>query len=287
MADSLPATSNSLPPLSTEPDLTDATQPSGSASIHLSATWIPPSLQLVVLSSITLVATPSTLPSNSETDQQHSGTPGESTQKEQTEQPQQQVMRPRPSQPDPYDPFFMPDSILLDSPVSAQTESKFLQLPPELLTDILKKVKIPYFQVSLALTCKTMARIAAQKNVLSPWRGYRDKDGLYRLLERKNNFIPPHMRLCRACFKFLPSTAGEYWDKQMSAEEFDKPNVNWYDVLMWFYAESGFQYRCPWCCAFDYSGYASEGFYNKQRAKEVLEDHELMHPELNRRMDRP
>ncbi|OAP62263.1 hypothetical protein AYL99_04466 [Fonsecaea erecta] len=193
----------------------------------------------------------------------------------------------QPSRPDPYDPFIIPDSILLHSPVSPQTQSKLLQLPPELLTDIFRKVNIPYFQICLALTCKTMARVAAQKNALSPWRGYRDKDGLFRLLERKNNFIPPHLKLCRACFRFMPTTRGNYWEQQMSALIFDGLSMNWYDLLEWFNGHNRFGTRCPWCVAYGYSSHSSEGKYNHQRAEEVLSVGERMHPELNRRMDKP
>ncbi|KIW30334.1 uncharacterized protein PV07_06084 [Cladophialophora immunda] len=203
------------------------------------------------------------------------------------ERGEQYTIRPEPVRSGPYDPFFIPDSILLHGPVSPQTKSAFLQLPPELLTLILKKVKIPYFQVSLALTCKTMARIAAQKDVLSPWRGYRDKDGLFRLLERKNNYIPPHLRLCRGCFRFLPRNGGEYWDKQMTAPIFDRTTVNWYDLLMWFQSDTGYGHRCPQCCVLKFAAYASEGTYQKQRAKETLSEYERTCPDLHRRIDRP
>ncbi|KAH0835958.1 hypothetical protein FOPE_04444 [Fonsecaea pedrosoi] len=203
---------------------------------------------------------------------------------------QEEAAGPRPSQPDPYDPFFIPDSILLYGPVSPQRKSRLLQLPHELLTDIFKRVKIPHFQVSLALTCKTMARVAAEPGIFSPWRGYRDKDGLFRLLERRNNFIPPHLKLCRACFRFLPWSGGEYWDRQMSSGVFDRSNLNWYDILMWFYNRVAFQYRCPWCCVFQYTSYASQGLYERRRVNGplgLLDTRERVCPDLNRRMDKP
>ncbi|KIX96079.1 uncharacterized protein Z520_08334 [Fonsecaea multimorphosa CBS 102226] len=213
--------------------------------------------------------------------------PPQQEQQQQHQQPQEYMVNPTPSRPDPYEPFIIPDSILLHSPISPQTQSKFLQLPPELLTHILGLVKIPYFQLSLALTCKTMARVAAQKNVLSPWRGYRDKDGLFRLLERKNNFIPEHLSLCRACFRFLPNSGGEYWDRQMADRIFDLATVNWYDLLAWFHKSSRFGHQCPWCVVLGYSTYMSESTYLVKRAKTMLSIRERMCPDLNRRMDQP
>jgi hypothetical protein len=57
----------------------------------------------------------------------------------------------RESRDDPYDPFFIPPSILFGESVeSSQNGCALLQLPPEILTMIFKQVNVPYFQVCLA-----------------------------------------------------------------------------------------------------------------------------------------
>lgn len=84
-----------------------------------------------------------------------------------------------------YTPFFVPDSLLHNSSrKNAQSQSLLLSsLPTELLLLIVEHLSIPYFQVCFALTCKRVATIFSQNRVrISPWRGYWDKDGLYRLL---------------------------------------------------------------------------------------------------------
>ncbi|KIW72210.1 hypothetical protein PV04_00420 [Phialophora macrospora] len=186
---------------------------------------------------------------------------------------------------DPYDPFFIPQSILFDSPVSPQTTSRVLQLPPEILTLIFQKVKIPYFQVSLALTCKTMARIASQKNAMSPWRGYRDKDGLFRLLERKNKWMPSSLRLCRACFRFRPRDVA-FWEKELKSPEFDSTKANWYDIFSWF-DQTYQQHRCPWCTILGYTAYFREGQYIEDRKMESRARTRSMCPDVTSRIDRP
>ncbi|EXJ65192.1 hypothetical protein A1O7_01532 [Cladophialophora yegresii CBS 114405] len=189
---------------------------------------------------------------------------------------------------DPYDPFFIPQSILSAAPVSPQFQptSKILQLPPEILTLIFEKVKIPYFQISLALTCKTMARIASQKNVMSPWRGYRDKDGLFRLLERKNNkWMPSSLGLCRACFMFRPRDIA-FWEKELESPEFDCIYANWYDIFGWF-DQSYQQHRCPWCTILGYTAYFREAQLIEDREKGPRTRTQSTCPRLARRIDRP
>lgn len=184
-----------------------------------------------------------------------------------------------------YDPFFIPHSILFDGPVSPQKSSTLLQLPNEILTQIFQHVKIPYFQVCLALTCKTMGRIASQKNAMAPWRGYRDKDGLFRLLQR-NNYIPPSLRLCRACFRFLERDAG-YWSLVMTSKEFDRKSINWFDILGWMNSDTSSQHSCPWCCLGNHISYHSQQRYLDDRKGLALTSKMRMCPELPRRMDRP
>ncbi|KIX00475.1 uncharacterized protein Z518_10615 [Rhinocladiella mackenziei CBS 650.93] len=189
------------------------------------------------------------------------------------------------SRPDSYEPFFIPHPILFESPTTSQNGSALLQMPSEILTLIFQQVNIPYFQVCLALTCKDMGRIASKKNVMSSWRGYRDKDGLFRLLERKH-YIPQSLRLCRACFRFVPRSAG-YWVERMMHPAFDRKSANWYDIFNWFNEQSHAQHRCPWCCILGYTSYFTERSYLRERAFLGDGERSTMCPELNRRMDRP
>ena len=189
-----------------------------------------------------------------------------------------------PSQPDPYDPLFIPESIL-NAPIASQDHSKILQLPPEILALIFQKVKVPYFQVSLALTCKTLARVASQKNAMAPWRGYRDKDGLFRLLERKNKWMPDTLRLCRACFRFRPTDV-TYWESHLRNPEFDNMKVNWYDIFSWF--EPAYQqHRCPWCTISGYISYFREEQYLVDRDLNPGARRHPMCPDVTRRIAKP
>lgn len=186
----------------------------------------------------------------------------------------------------PYEPFFIPASMLADEPSDEATkECALLQLPPEILTIIAKHVKIPHFQVCLALTCKTMGRVISQKNVMSPWRGYRDKDGLFRLLERKQ-YIPRSFRLCRACFRFMPWDAG-YWSAQMQDVAFDYAKANWNDILS--FLEPGVQghHRCCWCALTDYQMYMNERTYMRDNYLLSVPGKNVICPSLNRRMEKP
>ncbi|EHY52351.1 hypothetical protein ABEF92_007865 [Exophiala dermatitidis] len=181
--------------------------------------------------------------------------------------------------------FFIPLSILNQTVVSPQNGSALLQLPPEVLTLVLEQVKIPYFQVCFALTCKAMGRVASSKGVLSPWRGYRDKDGLFRLLQR-NHYIPQRLRLCRACFRFLPWN-DNYWTLKMESPEFDDMKGNWTDILNWFDPKSYLQHRCPHCCNEGYTSYIAESSYAEDTENKGADDRRLMCPQLHRRMGRP
>lgn len=198
----------------------------------------------------------------------------------------------KPSRSNPYDPFFIPHSILFDTPISPQNDCRLLQLPPEILTIIFQKVQIPYFQVSLALTCKTMGRVACSKNAMAPWRGYRDKDGLFRLLERKNHWIPQSLRLCRSCFRFMPRSPA-YWEERLRSPEFDNEKLNWYDIFSWFDADNSPGHRCPWCLIPGYLSYVTERKYLEHRRNGVLSEGVFrdvsrgMCPELDFRMDKP
>lgn len=133
-----------------------------------------------------------------------------------------------------------------------------------------------------------MARLASHKNIMSPWRGYRDKDGLYRLLERKNNWIPASLRLCRACFRYRPKST-VWWEKEMQTPEFDDVKLSWYDILAWFQVKP-IQACCPWCTVLGYKSYFREALYNHDREYPPPDDNgksQKMCPELNRRIDRP
>jgi hypothetical protein len=191
-----------------------------------------------------------------------------------------------PCQPDPYDPFFISPAILRNSTGSPQIDSKLLRLPHEILRIIFEKVRIPYFQVCLALTCKSMAQVASSnKSKLAPWRGYRDKDGLFRLLARPDNLMPRTLRLCRACFRFRPLDI-KYWEKQLLCIEFDNMKINWFDIFSWF-SPTAAQDTCPWCSVFGYTSYFSEATYIKARDTAPVERNLVMCPHLTRRMNKP
>lgn len=207
----------------------------------------------------------------------------------------------KPSRVDPYNPFFIPHSILFNNkptPVLTTTnahatalppnETPLLNLPAELLTQIFQHVRIPYFQVCLALTCKAMGQIASRPGAMAPWRGYRDKDGLFRLLERKA-WIPRSLRLCRACFVFVPRDPAYWGDKISRKKEFDKRDVNWLDIFNFFDERSSPQHRCPWCNVMGYISFVSETSYQslKQRASVQLAEWEEVCPDVCRRIDQP
>jgi len=123
---------------------------------------------------------------------------------------------PRPSRQNPYDPFFVPPTVLTASG-SLQSASTLASLPTEVLTRIFHHVKIPCYQVCFALTCKIIARVASYPNAMADWRGGWDKEYLFILFQKphkdlltKNYYIPPHFRLCRACFRYWPIDA-HYW----------------------------------------------------------------------------
>jgi len=189
----------------------------------------------------------------------------------------------------PYEPFFIPASMLSDPPSPSSLEAQrsaapLLQLPTEILTLVFKHVKIPHFQVCFALTCKTMGRIARQKNVMAPWRGYRDKDGLFRLLER-THYIPESLRLCRACFRFMPRSE-EYWAAQMSDPAFDDLDVNWGDIFSWLGDDRQCQHRCPWCAVTGYRLYMNERSYLRDNVFLPHPGLIIICPSLNRRMEK-
>lgn len=211
--------------------------------------------------------------------------------------------------PSPYTPFFVPDSILSTMHHNPHPQSALLNLPTEIFLTIVEHVSIPHFQVCLALTCKTLAStISTNRTRLSPWRGYRDKEGLFRLLARlpKYNppnpwlsgfpkrlpqdtqpsdlldaqnvpwYIPPHLRLCRACWIFVPRTQS-YWSHAMSSAEYDRPNVNWFDIMN-FFNESDRdcgQHKCPRCCVRGFRCFMSEDAYRRALRQDEYEEWEL------------
>lgn len=147
----------------------------------------------------------------------------------------------------PHTPFFVPERILATSNHHGQPQSELLQLPNEILVKIVEKVEIPHYLVVLGLTCKRMAAfLRDRKDYLPPWRGYQDKEGLYRLLVQSRSFkpkkptksrrllawvlssdaplqpyIPQTFRLCRACFLHLPRCKA-YWREKGFADYVDR-----------------------------------------------------------------
>ncbi|KIV94698.1 hypothetical protein PV10_02438 [Exophiala mesophila] len=191
-----------------------------------------------------------------------------------------------------YDPFFIPRHILFNSTnTQPQPQCKLLQLPQEILTHIFQSVKIPYFQVCLALTCKSLGRVATGKNAMAPWRGYRDKDGLFRLLER-NHYIPPTLRLCRGCFTFVPRSE-DYWIVVLTSPEYDAKDISWCDIFNFFQFQghTSSQHRCPRCVARKHFVYFSQAKYELDRRIRSQGDFNdecfAVCPELDRRIDKP
>lgn len=161
----------------------------------------------------------------------------------------------------PYEPFFIPQSVL--STPSQHQNSRLLNLPPEVLLLVIEQIRVPYFQVSLTLTCKTIAEmISRNTSVLAPWRGFRDKDGLLRLLAKQGRYrnesglqklspwMPSQYRVCRACFRFVPRSR-QYWQikfEEWGVSKYDDA-VNWNDVDNFLCDESRIdgQHKCPEC----------------------------------------
>lgn len=184
-----------------------------------------------------------------------------------------------------HTPFFVPEQLLEAPGRNEQTQSWLFRLPIELLLLIIEKLKVSYFQVVFGLTCKAAASLLCERReVLAPWRGFRDKEGLYRLLVRQPKlagpiqdlsgqpllpYIPLNLRLCRACWRHLPRSE-QWWLGRMSKKEFDKPHVNWFDVLN-FFAESQRncgQHKCPECCVKNYVCFMSEREYERALAED-------------------
>ncbi|KAK5050783.1 hypothetical protein LTR84_003342 [Exophiala bonariae] len=215
------------------------------------------------------------------------------------------------SRTDPYNPFFIPHSVLFNpndnsqnnratvkvitgsetkvTPLQSQwEETPILTLPVELLTKIFQQVKVPYFQVCLALTCKTMGQVASKPGVMSPWRGYRDKDGLFRLLERKA-WIPRTLRLCRACFVHVPCDQ-KYWEAKIAQSiEFDRRDLNWLDIFNFLDRCNTSGHRCPWCAVRRYISFPSETAYKDEirKAADDIQEWGTVCPNVCRRIDQP
>lgn len=206
--------------------------------------------------------------------------------------------------PRPYTPFFIPEYVLDTREHHQQRQSPLFRLPPELLLLVVEKIEVPYFQVVFGLTCKSIARLLSNnRESLAPWRGFRDKEGLYRLLARQPKtgqsplaltrqrtssvtssssldfadltltdsqtvdilpYVPNTLRLCRACFRHVPRNK-MYWLTKMSSADFDKPDVNWFDILN-FFTESQRncgQHKCPECCVKNYTCFMREAEYER------------------------
>lgn len=202
-----------------------------------------------------------------------------------------------------YTPFFVSDAILQLGKHDAQSQSSLLKLPAELLLLIVQKIQVPHYQVVFGLSCKTIASLLSEnRESLAPWRGFRDKEGLYHLLARQlkpqarrcrastsssmetqvatattenelPSYVPPALRLCRACFRHVPRDK-IYWLNRMPSTEFDKPHVNWFDILNFFNESQRNcgQYRCPECCARNYTCFLSEREYDKALAEDYRDE---------------
>lgn len=175
----------------------------------------------------------------------------------------------------------MPQRLLDDvGQQEQQQQSGLLQLPIEILLLIIEKIEIPYFQVIFALTCKRLASIVSSKRErLSPWRGFRDKEGLYRLLTRVppqsgiSPYIPDTLRLCRGCFRHVPR-AQEYWLGRLTSAGLEKPHVNEFDIWN-FFGESGRkcgQHKCPECVVRNNTCFMSEKGYQEALAADYQDE---------------
>lgn len=209
----------------------------------------------------------------------------------------------------PYTPFFVPEQILATSNQHSQPQSELLQLPNEILVTIVEKVEIPHYLVVLGLTCKRMAAfLRDRKNYLPPWRGYQDKEGLYRLLVQSRQFkpkrlsrsgrflawflksdvplqpyIPRTFRLCRACFVYLPRSTA-YWLEKGFASYVDR-----------FGTRSGFLgdddgygvVLCPACDEHKYREISNQSDFNSLSRAEREDMGRGFCPELERRLLKP
>lgn len=138
---------------------------------------------------------------------------------------------------------------------------------------IFRHVKIPCYQVCLALTCKVMANAASVPTVMTKWRGWRDKTYLFYLFQKMPRpgadiayYIPSHLQLCRACFRFRPIRR-EHPVEKVQSEKGDGQNA----IRVWW--------ECPDCSARGYMTYNSEAWYQDARGRQC--------PELKYRMDKP
>ncbi|KAI1614269.1 hypothetical protein EDD37DRAFT_126136 [Exophiala viscosa] len=191
---------------------------------------------------------------------------------------------PRPSRQNPYDPFFVPATVLAAS-ASSQPSSTFASLPTEVLTMIFRHVKTPHHQVCLALTCKTMAHVASYPDIMAGWRGWRDKTLLFYLFQKPdrqlttaNYYIPPHLHLCRACFRFVPNDP-EYWKEKVASRKGYTSRA----IDDWSRHVTG---RCPDCDAEGYKSYSMQDEYHRDGCNEDRCTGDMC-LELMSRMSRP
>ncbi|KEF51365.1 uncharacterized protein A1O9_12514 [Exophiala aquamarina CBS 119918] len=134
-----------------------------------------------------------------------------------------------------------------------------------------------------------MGQVARVKGVMAPWRGYRDKDGLFRLLERKS-WIPRSLRLCRACFVFMPKDPN-YWGDRIALEmEYDKSDTNWLDIFNFLHEDCFGAHSCPQCTVKGYKSIFSETAYKSHMQKAIgpyPEEWGDNCPDVCRRIDQP
>ena len=215
--------------------------------------------------------------------------------------------------PRPYTPFFVPDRIL-EKPqeqTDSEEQAALLKLPAELLLLIVENIRVPYFQVTFGLSCKTIASLLSNnRERLAPWRGFRDKEGLYRLLARQprllpprppplirrrkpdlnenlanvtldaeselsNTFIPTDLKICRACFRHVPRARSHpRWLRYMGSDVYNLPHVNCFDIMNFFNESSRNcgQHKCPECCLRNYTCFMSEKEYERALAEDYVDE---------------
>lgn len=180
--------------------------------------------------------------------------------------------------PRPYTPFFVSQYLLHDA--DQQEQSRLLQLPIEILLLIIEKVEIPYFQIVFALTCKSLAAIISEnRERLGPWRGFRDKEGLYRLLTRVPPqgdmlpYVPDTLKLCRACFRHVPRSR-EFWLNRLTSMDLERPHVNHFDIWNFFEASGRKcgQHKCPECVVKNNTCFMSEKDYKVALAADYQDE---------------
>lgn len=100
---------------------------------------------------------------------------------------------------------------LLDpNPVSSKQSLSMIQLPSDILLAIYKVINHPRDQIAFALSSKKLAAISVHTNFNTRRSKSWDRKHLYMRKDlmldlRRWNWIPPHLKLCKSCLKYLPT----------------------------------------------------------------------------------